>query len=252
MESFMAWMLASAGMDASGYRSPAMKRRMAACLRELRVASVDAAREQLERRPALLSSAMNAALIGVTEFFRDPAVFYALAATILPTLLERRKNPVVCGVGVSSGQEMYSLAMLLAEAGGIERTELTGIDCRPDAVRRAAEGVYSTEEMRGVSPARRARFFRPAGDGWVISPLIKKHLQWRVDDVMTPGMEPTADLILFRNVAIYFTDERSDAVWRRLCGWLAPGGYIVTGKAERPPVDLPLRRENPSIYRRFE
>lgn len=244
------WLLGRAGLTPEAYRPTAMQRRVPACLRQLRVTSVDSARELLERRPELLPVVLNTALIGVSEFFRDQAVFECLEKNVVPTLARLSRPPRVCSAGVSGGQEIYSVAMLLAEAGVLAEAVLVGVDCRPDAIRRASEGLYGSEDMRGVTFVRRERFFEPRAIHWAVRPELKKHIEWRVEDLFAFDARDAFDLILFRNVAIYFNEPHGSEVWTRLCDQLAPGGFIVTGKAERPPAVLPLVRVGPSVYRK--
>ncbi|HEY8933111.1 MAG TPA: CheR family methyltransferase, partial [Rariglobus sp.] len=121
---------------------------------------------------------------------------------------------------------------------------------RFDAIEQATRGVFSEIEMAAVSPERRARFFRSHEAGWEVVPVVKRRMRWHTADVMGLEMETGQDLILFRNVAIYFTERQATAAWARLCDCLAPGGFLVTGKAERPSPELPLKRIATSIYRR--
>ncbi len=251
MDPLMAWMLERAGLCATDYRANAMKRRLTACLRHLRAPSVPAAREMLERQPELLASVLNTALIGVTGFFRDEEVFACLASRVLPELARERTQINVCSVGVSGGQELYSTAMLLAEAGILDRARCLGVDCRSTAIRNAEVGIFPESELAGVSPERRARFFLPSPRGGEVAPVLKERIQWKKADVMNLTLESLQSLILFRNVGIYFNEPQAASAWTRLCGWLEPGGLIVTGKAEKPPSELPLERIAPSIYRRI-
>ncbi|MDF3057135.1 MAG: methyltransferase, CheR-type [Rariglobus sp.] len=251
LDPFLAWMLKRAGLQPAAYRSGAMQRRICACLRKLRVSSPCSARELLERKPELLPSVLNTILIGVSEFFRDPPVFDYLEKTVLPELLQTRPRLRVCSAGVSGGQEIYSMAMLLAEAGALNRCELLGVDCRADAIRRGYAGRFYTEDMDGVAPVRRERFFRPVAGRWEVSAELKKQIQWSRQDLLDLDAGGACDLILFRNVAIYFNNRHGDEAWARLCDQLVPDGFIVTGKAERPPASLPLVRVGPSIYRKI-
>ncbi|MET0263944.1 MAG: CheR family methyltransferase, partial [Rariglobus sp.] len=250
LDPLMAWMLSQAGLEPSAYRSSAIQRRVSACLRRLRVNSADAARDLLTRQPEMLPFALNTMLIGVSEFFRDEAVFDYLKNSVLPDLLETRDGLRVCSFGVSGGQELYSVAMLLTECGALAQSTLQGIDCRADAIQRACEGVYGADDIAGVAPARRERFFQPSGGRWAVSPVLKKRIQWIVEDLFTGAADRECDLILFRNVAIYFNETHSAEAWRRLCSQLVPGGILVTGRAEKPPASLPLTRLAPSIYRK--
>lgn len=250
MHPLMEWVLGQAGVRPAAYRSAAMRRRVPACLRQLRVASADAARELLSRQPELLPLVLNTALIGVSGFFRDRPVFDYLEQHVLPELLSTRAGVRVCSAGVSGGQEIYSLAMLLAEAGVLEQSRLLGVDCRAEAIRSAAAGRFDANELDGVAPRRRERFFRPATGGWVVTPEIKDRIRWRIQDLLELDSGESCELILFRNVAIYFNEAHCAEAWTRLCGQLVPGGFLITGKAEKPPGSLPLIRVAPSIYQK--
>lgn len=250
LDPLIVWLLGQAGLKSAAYRPTAMQRRVPACLRQLRVTTEDSARELLERRPELLPMVLNTVLIGVSEFFRDQPVFECLEKTVVPMLARLDRPLRVCSAGVSGGHEIYSVAILLAEAGVLADSLLIGVDCRADAIRRAREGVYGAEDMSGITAARRDRFFQTTAAHWAVRPELKERIEWRVEDLITFDAGEVCDLILFRNVAIYFNEPHSSDVWMRLCDQLAPGGYIVTGKAERPPLALPLVRVAPCIYRK--
>jgi len=247
---FIAWVLARAGLCPEAYRSETLQRRVSACLRLLRVTSDDSARELVERSPELLPGVLCTALIGVSEFFRDRPVFEHLENALLPELLATRRGLRVCGVGVSGGQEIYSMAMLLAEAGALADSTLLGIDCRTNAVRKAQSGLFTPAEMTGVDEMRRERFFRWAGDSWEVSSVLKARIRWVARDVLQMQPGESWDLMLFRNVSIYLTPAHSNKAWSLVCDQVAPGGFLITGKVEKPPGFLPLMRVAPSIYKK--
>jgi chemotaxis methyl-accepting protein methylase len=250
MEPLMAWMLSRAGLQPEAYRAAAMQRRLPACLRHLRVPSANAARKLLERQPELIPHVINSVLVGVSEFFRDRPVFEYVESVVLPELLRTRSGVRVCGAGVSGGQEVYSMAMLLAETGVLAQSTLLGVDCRADAIRCARRGWFSSDDVAGVDVNRRSRFFRRTEGHWEVIPAIRKQIQWQMQDILALEAGGNCDLILFRNVAIYFSNTYSARAWDRLCDQLTPGGFLITGKAEKPPVSLPLTRVVPSVYRK--
>lgn len=252
MEPLMEWMLRRAGLQPAAYRTSAIQRRVPACLRQLRVSSVHSARKLLEKKPELLPHVLNTVLVGVSEFFRDRPVFDYLAEAVLPELLKTRDGLKVCGAGVSGGQEMYSIAILLAEAGVLAQSTLLGVDCRVDAIRSARKGHFKSDDLAGVTPERRERFFQRVEGKWEAIPVLKKRIQWQMQDLLGLDTGGVCDLILFRNVAIYLNNGHGAMAWTRICDQLAPGGYLVTGKAEKPPASLPLTRVVPSIYRKHQ
>src|SRR5690606_38568523 len=106
------------------YRSRPLERRLGACLRSLRVGSEDEAKALIAARPELLNRILSTLLIGVTEFFRDPLVFASLREIVVPELGRRTSAPRVLSVGCANGAELYSVAILLAEAGLLEGAAL--------------------------------------------------------------------------------------------------------------------------------
>lgn len=245
---FLVWLFAQAGLDHRAYRAAALERRLPACLRQLRAASPEAARALLEKHPERVPFALGTILIGVSEFFRDDALFRALGAEVLPRLLRDRPRLRVCSVGCSNGQELYSIAIQLAELGALDRCELHGMDCREEAVGRATLGLYGPNDLRNVGEDRLRRFFRPVGGNWAITPMLRDAARWRVADLFSLP-EERFDLILCRNLMIYLAPEPVARAWDLLRSRLLPGGFLVTGKAERPPSTIPLLRVARSLYR---
>lgn len=248
----VAWVMRQFGLAPEAYRPRALSRRVGACQRQVGVRSPEEIRPRLEREPALLGPALNALLIGVTEFFRDRAVFDRLREEVLPDIIRRRSSVRVYAPGVSSGEELYSVAMLLAEAGVLESSELTGVDCRPEAVARARAAEFAEEDLATVPAPWRERYFvRTPGGSWSVRPAVRERLHWHAADLFTFALPEEADLILFRNVAIYFSAASAERAWAVLLRQLAPGGWLVTGRAEKPPAHAPLVRVAPSVYRKL-
>jgi chemotaxis methyl-accepting protein methylase len=247
----LAWLLQQAGLNHRAYRPRALERRLAACLRHLGASSRTTARETLLARPELLASALNTVLIGVTDFFRDRAVWDHFAQQTLPELLRSQTGLRVYAAGSSSGNELYSVAMLLAEAGALVSSELCGLDCRPDAIAWARAGVFSEAAMARVPAEWRTRYFEPMWGGYQAKPVLARAMTWHVGNLFSFEELATWDVILFRNVAIYLEESHAERAWCYLCDQLAPGGVLIAGKAEKPPHYLPLRRIGPAVFQRF-
>ena len=248
---FIEWVFQRSNLDASIYRPSSLNRRQNACLRRLRASSSEVAQKLIESRPELLNTALDVLLLGVSDFFRDTAVFEQLRQTILPGLLQRAERLSVCSVGVSEGHELYSVAMMLAEAGALERSELLGIDCRPYAIARARTGWYTERDIAGVSDELRSRYFERKRDGWVVNIELRERIQWSVKNVLNLDRIEQYDMILFRNLALYLAPTVAHCAWSRVCGELKSDGMLVCGKADKPPASLSLMRVSPCIYKKL-
>jgi len=230
--------LARAGLDPRHYRAGALHRRTPACQRLLRSTT--------ESDPRVLS----ALLIGFSGFFRDTDVFHTLEHTVLP-LLRALDRPIrILSVGCSSGQELYSLAILLAEQGMLPGAELVGIDCRTDAVHSAREGIFAHALVNDVPAELRARYFIAAANGLRVQDQLRSRTRWQVMDA-TGAIPPGPwDLILCRNLFIYLQYCTMHAMLTRMTEDLAPQGFLVVGKAERPAVSLGLTTVGRCVYAR--
>ena len=198
----------SGGVGHQRYRRQPLLRRVPACLRTLKVRSVEEARELLETRPELLPAAISSLLIGVTEFFREPAVFESVRTEVLPRLVGKRRPLRAWSGACSTGEELYSLAILLAEAGLLRRSFLLGTDCRPDAIEHARAARYGSAAVRSLEPAIRGKYFEPADRFWRPIQSLRRRVRWKAADLAQRIEKGPWDLILWRNAAIYLNPKR--------------------------------------------
>jgi chemotaxis methyl-accepting protein methylase len=252
-ESFFELLLGRADLPARAYRSRALARRLPACLRFLRVTTAGEAARKIAAEPELAAAALNVVLLGVTEFFRDRPVFEKLRQTVLPELLARHGRLRVWSAACSEGQELYSVAMLLAEAGRLGDCELLGTDCRSEAIEQARSGVFAREALEeALEEMGGTRYFTLSRLSAAIDATLRLQTRWRVADVLAHAERGPWQLILWRNMAIYLESDAAEDVWLRLCTELAPGGYLIAGKADHLPKWLPLERVTSCIYRKVK
>ncbi len=251
-ESFFQELFERAGLNVHAYRAETLRRRLPSCLRAFRATSIPAARQILEKSPAMVNQGIEATVIGVTSFFRDGGVFEQLAREVLPALAARDRPIRVWSAGCSEGQELYSAAMLLGERDVLGRSELLGSDCRAGAIARARDGCYDSSALNEVPSSLRDRFFQQVvGTRCQVHQALRDRAHWRRSDV-TQFAEPGPwDLIFCRNLTMYFQAAVAGEVWHRLEQTLRPGGFLVVGKAERPSGAVRLAPYGPCIYRKI-
>jgi chemotaxis protein methyltransferase CheR len=243
------WVLSRCGLNPDVYRIDPLRRRLAACLRGLKVESETSAIECLKARPELLRMTLNTLLIGVSEFFRDAQVFETLRTSVIPALRDRPGSLRVWSLGCSNGAELCSVAIELAEAGMLDRAWLLGTDCRADAIARAAMGVFAEGELAGMDARLRARYFERTQAGWRAAGALRRQMHWELADGTRACPAGPWDIVLCRNVVIYLESGVAERMIARVASQLAPRGYLVVGKAERPPVSLKLGLVGRCVYR---
>ena len=200
------------------------------------------ARAKSDPSQALERRIVDAITTNETSFFRDNAPFELLRHKIVPELIDRRARTGAARIRIwsaacSTGQELYSIAILLKELlGDPDRYGITlmGTDISDDAVARASRGRFSPIEIsRGLAEAQRARYFIPAGGGWQIRDEIRAMASFKKLNLMADfSALGRFDVIFCRNVAIYFTERDRNLLFGRIERALEPDGYLVIGAME--------------------
>jgi chemotaxis protein methyltransferase CheR len=180
--------------------------------------------------------------IAETSWFRDVALWDELLHTILPGLLDRRagtRRLSLWSAACASGQEPYSLAMLLEEHAAALAgwdVKLLATDFSHTMLKRARAGAFSQLEMnRGLPVARLVRHFTKRSDAWEVRPAVRARVEFRELNLAQPWPAlPPMDLVLLRNVLLYFAPELRRRVLRQLAQVLQPDGILVLGASETP------------------
>lgn len=203
---------------------------------------------------------------GESYFFRDQNQFALLRDRILPEIIERnrrRRSLRIWSAGCSTGEEPYSLAILVAELlFGYNNWDvfLLGTDLNKAAVEKARRGLYSGWSLRGVSQDLTTRYFRPCLHGWELDPRIRSLAHFRYGNLFQDAFPSKSvgihdlDLIVCRNVFIYFDRQAVSTVLYKFTQSLNDNGYLLTGHAEvsgLPPRQLyPRRFPESLVYQR--
>jgi chemotaxis protein methyltransferase CheR len=241
-----------ADVDLDQYKRQQLDRRLAMLLRRLRLPDLDAYAERLAEDPAEVVSFQGWITINVTEFFRDPERWEHLRRELLPLLLKERGRLRIWSAGCSDGAEPYSIAMLLAELGRRD-DYLLATDVDASILRRAqAGGPYDEPGIANVSPERRRRFLLREGRGWSVGPELRRRVDFGQADLTRQPPEGDFDLIVCRNVVIYFTEAAKATALTGLSRALRPGGTLFAGLTEVLPHANPfgLAYDGASFYRR--
>ncbi len=189
-----------------------------------------------------LDSFLHRFAINVSEFFRDTDRFQTFERDILPRLLAERSRLRLWSAGCSGGHEPYSLAILLSEATPDVSHHILATDIDTVALELArAAGPYAEKEIRNVSPARRASRFRLDDTGrWSGTDQLRAMVTYQRHDLLQDPMPVGFDLIVCRNVLIYFTAEARAQTFTRLAAALRPGGVLFLGATESMEASLAL------------
>lgn len=171
--------------------------------------------------------------INVSEFFRTPDKFGKLETEVIPDLLKRSPTLNIWSAGCSIGAEVYSLAMILKDLTPGKKHRLLATDLDIEIIAKAKAGVYAENELKALDPKRKAQYFTKTSDGrFAIKDEIKQCVEFKRHNLLKDPFEKGFDLILCRNVVIYFTEEAKDKLYRNFFAALKPGGILFVGATE--------------------
>jgi len=224
--------------------------RIAPVAQSLNHSSIDELVEQLQRRPdsELELKIVEAMLIHETSFFRDAHYFEELAEEVIPRLMLAKKNSrelSIWSAACATGQEPYSIAMLLQERFGTLpdwSLRILATDLSRPMLEQARQGIFSDVDVkRGLNPQRQTRFFTKVNERWQARTGLSSAIDFRVHNLI--GEDPpvgTFDIVLLRNILIYLNEEARSRVFQQVLRSLAPGGLLMLGATEAmlPPGKL--------------
>lgn len=215
---------------------------------------------------AMGTQAVDALLNNETSFFRDAHIFALIGDQLIPAAMRhaealgREKQLRIWCAGCSTGQEAFSIGMLFQNNRSRWpdwRIEILATDISHTAIARACSGVIpQMEAQRGLPVSDMLRWMEPEGDDWRISPAVRGMIDFRIDNLVAPQAPiGTYDIILCRNVLLYFTAERKRALFSTLARYCASGAALLLGAGETTiglTTDFTASPEHRGVYRRVD
>ncbi len=240
-------------IDLDSYKSQQMRRRLDMFVGHSGCVSVTDYCLKLERDRDALTRLTNFLTINVSEFFRDSALFDTLRKQVLPGLLRESPKLNVWSAGCSHGAEPYSVAMILDSISSFSRHRILGTDIDEDSLARARSGgPYPPAEVRGVPQVFLRKYFATSDDGYTVNDPMKQRVQFQQQNLLRDRFERGFDLIICRNVTIYFTEVTKTELNRKFLDSLKPGGVLFIGGTEvmLDVIDLGFEVIRTSFYRK--
>nr|WP_263328627.1 protein-glutamate O-methyltransferase CheR [Neobacillus sp. Marseille-Q6967] len=242
------------GYDFRNYAYPFIQRRINHRVHMERLTSISALQEKILRNPGTMAHLLADFSINVTEMFRDPSFFKSLRTKVIP-LLKDYPAIRIWHVGCSSGEEVYSMAILLHEEGIYEKTRLYATDININILEKARLGTFPLEGMQLYTKnyieagGKRAfsEYYKAVDDKVCFHPFLQKNIVFAQHNVVSDHSFNEFDLILCRNVLIYFNKDLQNHVHQLMYDSLSISGFLGLGKREGVKF---TRYEN--CYREFD
>src|SRR5215831_16742239 len=238
-EALLDYLKGTRGFDFTAYKRSSLMRRIQKRLQAISIESYDGYQAYLEAHPEEFGLLFNTILINVTSFFRDPEAWGYLTSQIVPRILggSRPDSAIrVWSAGCASGEEAYTLAMVLAEQLGIEafrrRVKIYASDVDEDALMQARHATYAASQVEDVPPELRSKYFERVDDRYLFNKDVRRSIIFGRHDLVQDAPISRVNLLVCRNTLMYFTRETQAKVLNRFHFALRNGGFLFMGRAE--------------------
>lgn len=220
-------------LDLAGYKRPQMERRINSLMRVLKIDGYDVFIKQMKEEQSIYNRFLDHLTINVSEFFRNNAQWDVLKEKIIPELITRNQNLKIWSAGCSTGQEPYSLSMMLEENFPKVNYSILASDFDIRVLDKAKSGLYTEREVKGMDSKYLNKYFKEDNKEYYVKEDLKKKITFKKHNLITERFESGFDLILCRNVVIYFTEEAKADLYKNFFNSLKAGGILFTGSTEQ-------------------
>lgn len=242
------------GLDLLFYKQPQVRRRLNTLRIRKGYQSFAEFFRAIDTNPQLAKAFIDQLTINVTEFYRNPERWKVLRDHVLPLLLRKQPSIKCWSAACSTGEEPYSIVLSLSRQTSLRNVDVLATDLDPSVISQAKVGLYTSTALKNVSRTELDENFTVAAHQFQIHEDIKRCVRFQVHNLFSRPLEVGFDLIVCRNVLIYFTQEAKDQILKSFWAALKPGGYLFVGGTEQisNPKAFGFESPYPFFYRKLE
>ena len=222
-------------IDLNAYKQNQMKRRIDALIAKHKIEDYATYIETIEHDRVLFDEFVDYITINVSEFYRNPALWKTLEDVILPDLIKKfGSNLKIWSAACSTGDEPYSLAMVLAKKMPLNKIHIIATDIDDQVLEKARDGVYAASSLKGLPDEYKNKYFEKMGEKYFkISDEIKKCVEFKKANLLKDPYPSGCNLIVCRNVMIYFIEDAKQDIYKQFNKALKVDGCLFVGNTEQ-------------------
>ena len=242
-------------IDLSAYKERQMKRRIDALINKNSIKTYDDYVNLLKTNKSAFDEFVNYLTINVSEFYRNPEQWRVLEKEVFPDLIKRfGKRLKIWSAACSTGDEPYSLAMVLGDLIPLEQVKIIATDIDKQVLEKARLGLYNDKSLKGLPKQYIDKYFTKVNDRtYQISDKIKKCVDFKEHNLLKDPYPTNCDIIVCRNVLIYFTEEAKEEVYKKFNASLKKDAYLFVGSTEQiiQPQKLGYATQKSFFYKKM-
>ncbi|HWO78793.1 MAG TPA: protein-glutamate O-methyltransferase CheR [Bacillus sp. (in: firmicutes)] len=241
------------GIDLSQYKEAQMKRRLTSFYERKGFDCFLGLLEAIKKDPEVLEELLDKMTINVSEFYRNGARWDILKQQILPGLLQSNSSLKVWSAACSTGEEPYTLAMILREFLLPLQFRILATDIDEGAMAKAKEGLYHERSIQELPDYYREKWLIQQDQWYAVKDELKKRIEFKKHNLLDDPYPQNLDLIVCRNVLIYFTEEAKHKLYKKFASSLKIGGVLFVGSTEQifRPDEFNLKVVSPFFYKKI-
>ncbi|HHU63209.1 MAG TPA: protein-glutamate O-methyltransferase CheR [Clostridiales bacterium] len=220
-------------IDLSMYKPRQMKRRIDSLISKNNSSNYNEYYKKITTDENLLKEFINYLTINVSQFFRNPAQWDILRSNIIPKIMESNENLKMWNAGCATGEEPYSLVMTMADFMPLTKIKVLATDIDEEVLIKAKVGKYNDKSLENLPKTLKNKYFYEKKGMYYIKNEIKDCVVFRKHNLLSDPYPSNCDLIICRNVLIYFTEEAKDKLYKKFYNALKPGGVFFVGSTEQ-------------------
>ncbi len=233
-EGFKKEVYALTKINLDAYKEKQMRRRIDSLVNKNKCKSYEEYVKLLKANPDIFDEFVNFLTINVSEFYRNPDQWELMVKEFMPELIEKSGQQLkIWSAACSTGDEPYSLVMALSTLVPLNKIKILATDLDKQVIATAKVGLYSAKSIANVPADLKKKYFTPVGNSFQISDEIKRCVEFKEHNLLRDTYPTNYDMIVCRNVLIYFTDEAKTEVYDKFCKSLRPGGILFIGSTEQ-------------------
>lgn len=221
------------GINLSYYKEKQMKRRIDALIKKYNMEQYEDYIRSIKANKKMFDEFINYLTINVSEFYRNPEQWEILKKEIVPMLKKSGSNLKVWSAACSTGDEPYTLAMILNEFFPLNDIKIIATDIDNEVLEKAKKGVYTEKSLENLPKEYKNNYFESSGEMYKIKDSVKRCIEFRHHNLLADEYPKNIDLIVCRNVLIYFTEEAKNYIYKKFNEALKPTGVLFVGSTEQ-------------------
>ncbi len=220
-------------IDLTLYKETQMKRRLTSLRDKRGYPNFKSYFKAISQDRLLLNEFLDRITINVSEFYRNPKRWEVMQSVILPSLLDNSKKLTIWSAACSTGEEPYSIALMMKEHFPNTAFQILATDIDNMVLARAKEGTYTDQSLKELPDSIKHKYFRQKSGLYHIDNEVKRHVRFKKHDLLADGYPRNMDLIVCRNVLIYFTDQAKTIIYQNFSDSLKRDGVLFVGSTEQ-------------------